>query len=287
MRQAAIILLVLAMSTGCTANRLRQRTAIQGGTMPALQYQQILDNLALFASNPASLPWHVNIREGTTQITDSISGGAAVELGPPADTLPQIFGSRTAVAQWGMSPVIDATELRLLRFAYRRAQGLNEMPSPEFLDELAQELKNQLPSNADLSNESILFFDFQRQGNPTPSQFQTNVVTTNSPEFVAPSDHPLADRSPLARNTSREIMAIQRDLAGIGPGWFRVGRKRDVPRNACFVGQSGDTYVWVCPEGLEQLTQFTLTILKFSAIIKETQTLVSPGSVKFSPGDRG
>jgi hypothetical protein len=45
-----------------------------------------------------------------------------------------------------MSPVIDATELRLLRIAYRRALGSPEMPDPEFLNELAHELKNQFES---------------------------------------------------------------------------------------------------------------------------------------------
>ena len=33
-----------------------------------------------------------------------------------------------------MTPVIDATELRLLRIAYRRALGLPDMPDPEFLN---------------------------------------------------------------------------------------------------------------------------------------------------------
>ena len=36
-----------------------------------------------------------------------------------------------------------------------------------------------------------------------------------------------------------------------------------------------------------QLTEFTLTVMKLSSLIKETQTLINPGSVKFSPGDRG
>ena len=47
-----------------------------------------------------------------------------------------------------------------------------------------------------------------------------------------------------------------------------------------------DRYVWVEPDGLEALTDFTLTVLRISSLIKETQTLISPGSVKFSPGDR-
>jgi hypothetical protein len=32
---------------------------------------------------------------------------------------------------------------------------------------------------------------------------------------------------------------------------------------------------------------FTLTVMRISTLIKETQTPPSPGSVKFSPGDRG
>src|SRR5271166_1933341 len=138
----------LACVTGCTTGRLRQRTINQGSTLPELQYEQVLDNLAQFAVNPAALPWHVNLREGTTQVTDSLSGGAAVDLGPPVTWFPQLLGSRTAVAQWGVSPVIDATELRLLRIAYRRALGIPDIPTPEFLDELAHELKAQVPSNA-------------------------------------------------------------------------------------------------------------------------------------------
>ncbi len=118
-----LIVLALACSTGCTTGRLRQRTINQGSTVPELQYQQVLDNLARFATRPGSLPWHVNLREGTTQVTDSLSGGAALDIGPPVTWFPQLLGSRTAVAQWGMSPVIDATELRLLRIAYRRAHG--------------------------------------------------------------------------------------------------------------------------------------------------------------------
>jgi hypothetical protein len=93
--------------------------------------------------------------------------------------------------------------------------------------------------------------------------------------------------SPLARNVCRQVGTIERELARIHPGWFHVGRKRELPRDACYVGHSGAWYVWVCPDGRKDLTEFTLTVLKLSTLIKETQTLINPGSVKFSPGDRG
>jgi hypothetical protein len=290
MRLERIIFIIgligLACVAGCTTGRLRQRTINQGSTLPELQYQQVLDNLARFATNPSALPWHVNLREGTTQITDSLSGGAAVDIGPPVTWFPQLLGSRTAVAQWGVSPVIDATELRLLQIAYRRAHGAPDMPSPEFLDELAHELKDQFASNADLRNESELFYDFQGKASRSSKELDAHLITTND-DTVCGNAEPLRDRSPLARNVCRKVKMIQNDLAMIQSGWFHVGRKRDVPKDACYVGTCGSCYVWVGPEGREQLTEFTLKVLKITSLIKETQTLINPGSVKFSPGDRG
>ena len=287
MRVARIIFVFgLACITGCTTGRLRQRTINQGGTLPDLQYQQVLDNLANFAANPTSLPGHFNLKEGTSQVTDSLSGGAALDLGPPVTWFPQLLGSRTAVAQWGMSPVIDATELRLLRIAYRRAHGAPDMPSPEFLDEMAHELKDQMALNADLRNESELFYEFQSRVSRSSQEFDAHVLTTND-STICTDRATVRDRSPLARNVCRKLEMIQNDLAMIHSGWFHVGNRRDVPRDACYVGKCGKSYVWVGPEGRDQLTEFTLTVLKLSALIKETQTLISPGSVKFSPGDRG
>ena len=172
----------------------------RGARLPELQYQQVLDNLAQFATNPSALPWHVNLREGTTQITDSLSGGAAVDIGPPVTWFPQLLGSRTAVAQWGMSPVIDATELRLLRIAYRRAHGAPDMPSPEFLDELSHELKDQFASNADLRNESELFYEFQGRASRSSRELDAHVITTND-DTVCGDPEPCAI-APRWRGTS-------------------------------------------------------------------------------------
>jgi hypothetical protein len=258
----------------------------QGSTLPELQYQQVLTNLAQFAVNPSALPWHVNFREGTSQVTDFLSGGALADLAPfaPTVTQGQLFGSRTSVAQWGASPVIDPTELRLLHIAYRRAHGFPDMPSPDFLDELAHELKDQFASNADLRYESSWFYEFQGRDSKNARDLEARAVTTNDESFCRQAGGP-GDRSPLARSVCRKIETIQRDLARIQPGWFHVGRWRDVPKDACYVGKSGHCYAWVRPDGRAELTEFTLTVLKLSSVVKEIQTLISPGSVKFSPGD--
>ena len=279
--------LILVGASGCNAVRLGKRTIHQASTLPELQYQQALDNLARFVDNPSALPWHVNFREGTAQITDSLSGGAAVDIGPPVTWFPELFGSRTVVAQWGMTPVIDAAELRLLRIAYRRALGFPDMPDPDFLTDLAHELKNQLPSNVDQRDESEVFYEYHSRGIRDYPEFDAKVTTTNDDLVCDGTDGTTTMRSPLARNVCRQLNSLQRDLAKIRPGWFHAGGKRDVPRDACYVGRHGRQYVWVGLEGREALTEFTLTVLNLSSLIKETETLLSPGSVKFSPGDRG
>jgi hypothetical protein len=279
-----LLAVLVAGLSGCTTSRLRQRTVNQAATLPELQYQQVLDNLARFATNPSALPWHVNLREGTTQITDGLSGGAAVDLGPPTEWLPQLFGSRTVVAQWGVTPVIDPTELRLLRIAYRRAYGSPELPDPELMAELTRVIKGQVPLDADLRDETELFFEYQLRAHDDYRQLDASVVTANDELPYSPVPRV---PSPLAREVARQLGSLQTELSRIGPGWFHIGTKHEVPRDACYVGHDGPTYVWVCPEGREALTQFTLTAMKLGTLVKETQTLISPGSVKFSPGDRG
>ncbi len=228
-----ILALGILVLPGCTAGRLRQRTIHQASTLPELQYQQVLNNLALFAANPAALPWHVNLREGTTQVTDSISGGAALDNGPPTTWFPQLLGSRTAVAQWGMSPVIEPVELRLVRIAYRRAHGSHEMLPRDFSDELAHELKGQIPLNPDLQYGTMYFYEDHWRKSHDLAHANARIISTND-DF--PCVAPAPERTPLARNICRQVEWINRDLARIRPGWFHVGRMRDIPKDACYVG---------------------------------------------------
>jgi hypothetical protein len=52
------------------------------------------------------------------------------------------------------------------------------------------------------------------------------------------------------------------DVAKAVPqGWFCVGRKKDVPLDACYCGHYRDTYAWVRADGVDALTRFFLTLL--------------------------
>ena len=111
-------------------------------------------------------------------------------------------------------------------------------------------------------------------------------ITTND-DTVCGDAEPSRDRSPLAS----ERLPENRD----DPGRPRQDSTRLVPRGSQARRPEGrllrreerGLLRLGRPRWVDELTEFTLTVLKLSSLIKETQTLINPGSVKFSPGDRG
>src|SRR6185312_15692573 len=113
-----------------------------------------------------------------------------------------------------------------------------------------------------------LFYEYISRGIKAHAEFDAKVTTTNDDMVCDGPEVLAAARSPLARNVCRQLDSMQRDLARIRPGWFHFGRKRDIPRDACYVGRHGSRYVWVGPDGREALTEFTLTVMNLSSLIK-------------------
>jgi hypothetical protein len=68
----------------------------------------------------------------------------------------------------------------------------------------------------------------------------------------------------FCRKQMKEFFAGEEaDLVDYYPprGWYGVGGKKDVPRDACYVGCHCRTYVWVTPEGMNGLALFTMGAL--------------------------
>ncbi len=42
---------------------------------------------------------------------------------------------------------------------------------------------------------------------------------------------------------------------------MKIGCKKDVPKNASYVGRHGQLFVWVMPDGIAGLSDLTLTIM--------------------------
>jgi hypothetical protein len=366
MHARIVFIIVLVPMLGCTSTRLERSTIEQAGTLTELQYQQVLNNLAMFCTNPGALPWHVNLRDGSAQIADLGSAQVILDWHRAITTHPQLLGSRTVVEQWGMDPVTDDLELKILRIAYRRALGFQDTLSGtdlenDLADDLAHELKKQTQDLDEFTDETnrqveeararylnakmrtlqpwdllnfgkisdvvfpykFLYGDDRRERVDRMDEVPyiklfDKIVSVTDERIVLPGEtlsdetelytdlkkdtyrkpvffnyeisekltklpwyHPHYTKkmyvTPMAAEVRRQVKDVQSDLMKINTGWFGRGCKKDIPKDACYVGHYRDCYVWVRPNGVEELTDFTLKILSFTSLIKESTILTTPG----------
>ena len=135
-----VVLLALAPS-GCANIQLKLSTLRSASTLTDLQYQQVLDNLAMYCEDPTALPWHVNLQNGAVQIADAGSVGtiAQTDLSHAFTWSPYFTGTRSIVTQWSTIPVTDDATLRLLRLAYQIAVSYRAERDPDSSGVAAQE----------------------------------------------------------------------------------------------------------------------------------------------------
>lgn len=131
----AMIMSAGILCTGCTHLALQRRTINQGSTLNDLQYQQVLDNVAMFCCNKDALPWHLKLRGGLVQVTDqgqAILSGAAGGTGDLANSIsPAANALRGVLGQWDLGPTVDPGDLELLRLVYRKAVYPNDPDLPK------------------------------------------------------------------------------------------------------------------------------------------------------------
>jgi hypothetical protein len=161
-QRIALLIVLGAFAFGCTAHRLQISTVGQARTVGDLQYQQILDNLAMFYLNPAALPSLVTLKTGASQVGDTgsvgllgVSGLATGSNGSgnwgTFGASPTITGTRTIVDQWGSTPITDDNNLLLVRKAFRCALGYKDLIEENDANDLAHDLSAQIGTTADIS----------------------------------------------------------------------------------------------------------------------------------------
>jgi hypothetical protein len=213
MRARTLVLAVVVTVGGCQTHlALRDNTVRTCTTLTELNYQQVLNNLAMFVANPSALPSVAIVNAGTVTVADQKTYNASATYAPTLTFAQQGGGAlpilsllvspgaqRGITENWSLVPVTDIDNLRRIRCAFQ-----------------------------------LLALDGGQ--------------TTDCESCVE-----LLRRFYLGE-TDRMDCVIPR-------GWFHVGCKKDVPAQACYVGQYHDTYVWVLPQGLEGLTRFTMTVI--------------------------
>lgn len=133
MRAWIPVLAAVLAAGGCQTHRsLRDNTVRTSATLTDLSYQQVLNNVALFVTNPASLPSVAVVNAGTVTVSDQFgsSGNAtyaptltyANQGGGALPILSLLFnpsGQRNLTENWSLMPITDIDNLRRIRCAYQ------------------------------------------------------------------------------------------------------------------------------------------------------------------------
>jgi plastocyanin len=206
MRKLRFAILLLWALPGCTNLQLKRSTVDQASTLTDLQYRQVLSNLAMFSKNPSAIPFHINVRDGSAQVTDTGSvgliGGFGRSMGDLASGTPSLSGSRTVVDQWSMVPITDDEELKLLSMAYLNAFGLNKTLTEDegFANDLGHELAKQSEVTLEFFQDNALFQAEQNRMASTTVKVEPNAPPpapgTNT-ERIAPITYRLFEKTML------------------------------------------------------------------------------------------
>jgi hypothetical protein len=108
--------------------------------------------------------------------------------------------------------------------------------------------------------------------------------------LLAPVAGPDPRNAGLADQAQQKVLKLKDLLSDDESGvpWFCTGSKHDVPKNACYVGHydgcGRDVYVWIYPENLKKLSDFTITIQTLAPIEKQDSLIGSSSGASYSPG---
>jgi hypothetical protein len=248
----------LVGAAGCTHHSLSRNTVLTTNTVMDIQYRSVLANLALLSYHPEALPNHVHLADGVVQINDRAGfgqGGGFDTGGSPGFSLDQFgpSGQRQVTEQWGTDATTDPERLYDLQSLYRVALGLPPLPPPNSI----AYLRRQKPSGEDKPGGKS-----SGASSSGPSGTTSTGGGGSTPSGGGSSGGDDGRRVPL------DVLVT--DVPA--PGWYHIGCKKDVPKDACYVGRWGGRYAWVTADGMPQLARFTTTVL-----------LV----IKLEPGERG
>ncbi len=231
MRWMSLAFVLLLPLGGCVHQYLQANVIAQTSTLRDMQYQQVMNNLAMFVEDPYTIPSQVKFVNGQAQVSDTASVNYEANWPPhkpPTQDLKLPY-QRQLTEFWQLSPVMDPGEIRALRKLYQWAVRHKSMDQ-EFNK---REPERPIPHAASRPTET-----HWRRGQELP------------PDATMPSSEPVL-----------VFQALTEEDVPAGNDWLMVGKS--APHEAAYVGSYKDVVVWVMPEHREELGRFVmLTLIK-------------------------
>jgi hypothetical protein len=97
--------------------------------------------------------------------------------------------------------------------------------------------------------------------------------------FGPPEDGSIAMerlRAPAHGDKTGLHFNVENDMRALPTGWLGCGRHCDVPNNACYTANCCETYVWVTPQGMAGLSDFTLIVMDIATTDPQSIVLQQP-----------
>ena len=215
--------------SGCLDAQLRKNTVAVGYSSGEIQQQQVLDNLAMFVCDYNAFPSFCYPNQGGSNVTDADSASASPGF------------SRIGLTGTSIKAFVFST-LGLNFGASRTCPEsftLTPVNDPRKL-ELMRCAYQRAVSSCGMGVESTICPDCKAIFN----KFYTGDVNGD------------------IREHANGI--VTSECLNEQPCWFHAGCRRCVPKHCACVGHYCDTYVWVLPEGRDELTKLTLAILDYA-----------------------
>jgi hypothetical protein len=228
-------ILVFALLSGCTSVALRNGTLSQGESAVDVRYQEVVENLALLYANPTALPAYSSIFAGTVDINDTLQINPATTW---QRSQPVANGPFVTVFN---NQVLDVPATRTVKQNWT----LDPVIAPEKLTAIACACRSVLfgPENAGPDCDTL--------GKYVPSKS--------------------GDRALCYFDVSEQLALIQLNC----PCWLHLSDCLQRPRCARFWASCHGKCVWVEPDGMAGLSQFTLVIQKIARA--DLNALMQPG----------
>ncbi len=127
-------LLLLSLCMGCMSQQLELTTRRTLSTLPDLQYQQVIDNLATIAANPARLPYLAVVGQGSIQVTDNGTSTLGLSLTSAARGSNAFsFGAtRNITGTLSIGTITNPEKIRSMQAVYQRAVAGSAQREPAF-----------------------------------------------------------------------------------------------------------------------------------------------------------
>lgn len=268
MGKLRLAILCIMICSGCQTTQLQHATEDQARTVNELYYGQILSNIAMLHDHSDRLPYFSlpDTGQNTTQVAVTLNYTLSADLLATTNVIAKyigkyvfdkqsafITGADTNIETWNTKLTRNPDQIILMSYAYEIAFGIDDPKHKSELFKVLDHNPHKIKIMTDKEIDAKVKEDLQDLP-PDKKQKKAEDLRKDLQAQRAKLENELRALPNLAQfhvNYSERLHS----------GWFGVGTRHEIPKNACYVARYGRTYAWVIPGHERAVGDFALVIL--------------------------